>query len=524
MGDGNETGPEVTARVLQGSAFILASRVLNAVVLFVVSVTLARYLGTDLYGLIAIAMGVAGMLEVVGSLGMNTGASRYIPFYRAKGQEDDVSRVVNINVTSKISMAILMGALLYVSAGLFQDLFDKPVEPLMEIAAIVLACNILGSAFISILRGFQRYGVMAAANVVRDVVWLVVAIGLVVVADMGPEGALWGFAAGAAIWAVIAIVAMVIALRTDIPDRGPLADRFSRPVVWALVTFGVPALLSKLLFMIFDWTGTYVIAYFGTIADVSVYNIAFGIVAIPLVLIKAISVAMMPAMAQAYGEGRMGLMQTLFNGSLKLINSLFMPLAAMLMVLAAPAILLIYGEDYVAGALSVLILAPYLFIRPTGLMANHLLAALALQALMFKVNMVSVAINIVMSIALVPMIGIEGAAIAATAGFVVNSLLMYHYANKEIGVQLDHGAQVRLVAGSALAMVVAATVFLATGFMGLGFLLLFARLAAATLLGLGVYLLFIRRVGFLTEEEIENMMAVAEHSRLARIIMKFIGH
>jgi len=417
-----------------------------------------------------------------------------------------------------------MGALLYVSAGLFQDIFDKPVEPLMEIAAIVLACNVLGSAFISILRGFQRYGVMAAANVVRDLVWLVVAIGLVVVADMGPEGALWGFAAGAAIWAVIAIVAMVIALRTDIPDRGPLADRFSRPVVWAMVTFGVPALLSKFLFMVFDWTGTYVIAYFGTIADVSVYNIAFGIVAIPLVLIKAVSVAMMPAMARAYGEGRMGLMQTLFNGSLKLINSLFMPLAAMLMVLAAPAILLIYGEDYVAGALSVLILAPYLFIRPTGLMANHLLAALALQALMFKVNMVSVAINIAMSIVLVPMIGIEGAALAATAGFTVNSLLMYHFASKELGVRLDHGAQVRLIAGSALAMVVAATVFLATGSLGLGFLLLFARLAAATLLGLGVYLLFVRKVGFFTEEEMENVRAVAEHSRLASIILKMIGH
>jgi O-antigen/teichoic acid export membrane protein len=201
-----------------------------------------------------------------------------------------------------------------------------------------------------------------------------------------------------------------------------------------------------------------------------------------------------------------------------------MPLAAMLMVLAAPAILLSYGEDYVGGALTVLILAPYLFIRPTGVMSSHILSAMAQQALMFKVNIVSVAINVTMSILLVPAIGIEGAALAATVGFAINSVLMYHYANEKIGVQLDHGAQTRMVAGSAMAMVIAATVFLGTGFLGLGFLILFARLAAATLLGLGVYLLYIRKVGFFTEEEMENVRSVAKHSKLASLILRLIGH
>ncbi|NIP34471.1 MAG: hypothetical protein GWN18_06000, partial [Thermoplasmata archaeon] len=60
---------------------------------------------------------------------------------------------------------------------------------------------------------------------------------------------------------------------------------------------------------LFDWIGTYVVAYYGTVSDVSIYNIAYGIVSIPLVLIKAIGIAMLPAMSRAYGQERMGLMQ-----------------------------------------------------------------------------------------------------------------------------------------------------------------------------------------------------------------------
>jgi len=516
-----EPGASVTARVLEGSAFILASRLINAASLFIVSVTLARYLGIEQYGLIAIAVGVAGMLEIVGALGMNTGAARFIPFYKAKGEDDDIRRVVSINITAKVGMALMLGTLLYISAGLLQDFFDKPVEPLMEIAAIVLALNILGGAFQGILRGYQRMGAMAVTNVVRDIVWAISAISLVVIADLGPEGALWGMVLGAIVWLCASLVIMVSVLRTAAP-RGHLKNRYDRRVVMALITFGIPVLLSKLLFMVFDWTGTYVIAYFGTVEDVSIYNIAFGIVAIPLILIKAIGIAMLPAMSQAYGEGRQGLMRTLWGGSLKLINSLFMPLATMLMVLAAPTILLIYGTDYVPGALSVLILAPYLLVRPTGLMSNHILAAMAHQDIILRVNLVSVGYNIVVSIILVPLIGIEGAALAASSAFMMNSVLLYHYARQKSGVEFDNVVMTRLLVGSVIAMAVAGGVFLVTDIMGQGFIALIVRLGAAGLLGLGAYLLYYRRIEVFDEDEMKNVEAVAEHSRMAGLILRIL--
>ena len=509
--------------MLHGATFIFASRIVNAASLFIVSVTLARYLGADRYGLIAVALGLAGMLELLGALGMTESSTRFIPYHQARGEPDDARRVMSINITSNLGMAILLGALLYITAGLWADFFDKDVETLMQIAAIGLGMNIVGGAFLGILRGFERLPLMAVANIVRDVTWASSSIGLVVLADMGPEGALWGTVAGAVVFLVTTLAGLVLALRRELPDRGPLERRYSKRVLWTMMTFGIPLLLSKLMFKVFDWIGTYVVAYFGTVSDVSVYNIAYGVVAIPLVLIKAIGIAMLPAMSRAYGEERMGLMQTLWTGSVKLIDSLFMPVAALLMVLAAPAILFVYGDEYVPGAMAVVVLAPYLFVRPTGVMSTHILAAMGKTALILRVNIVSVVVNLGASILLMPAIGIEGVALAATAAFAVNSVLMYGLARREAGVRVDHAAITKILAGSAMAMAVAGGLFWATDALGEAFLPLFLRLAAGTLLGMGLYTLYIRRARLFTEDEMANVVSVAERSRLAGLILRVLG-
>jgi O-antigen/teichoic acid export membrane protein len=210
-------------------------------------------------------------------------------------------------------------------------------------------------------------------------------------------------------------------------------------------------------------------------------------------------------------------------GSVKLIDSLFMPLAMLLMVLASPAILLVFGEDYVPGAMTVMILAPYLLARPTGVMSTHILAAMARQDLVLKVNVTSVVLNLFLSILLMTRVGIEGVALAASVAFVTNSLLMYHFARSQAGVGVDHAAVTKILAGSVLAMVAAVGLFYLTMPLGEDFIPLLARLSAASLAGLGLYTLYIRRVRLFTDDEMENVRSVAARSKLGGLILWMLG-
>ncbi len=514
---------EVTARVVRGSALMLAARVINAVSLFVFSVAMARTLGTDEYGLISLAVGVAGIFEVVGALGMNTGAARYIPFHQARGEEDDVRRVVSINITAKLGASVMLAVLLYLLAGLLAGFFDKPVEPLMRIAALVLGLNILGGALQGLLRGLQRLGAMAVSQAARDLVWIGTSVGLVVLFEWGPEGALWGYAAGAVVWVVVLTITTALGLRADVPSPRPLERRFDPNVTKALITFGVPVLLTNLLFLIFEWTDTFVIAYYLPTEDLSVYNVAFGVVSMPLFLTIAVGMAMLPAMSQAFGAGRMGLVRGLWGGALKIVDLALYPVAMLLLVLSAPAVLLLYGEAYVDAAAPMSVLAVWLFFRPTGALSGQLLASMALQVLVLVANLVSVALNVVLCVALVPEFGIVGAASATTTSFFVNAVVMYGFARRHGEVRLDWRGKGLTIAASLLSAVIAAALFVATAPLGEEPLGLLVRLAVAVGVALGAYVVAVRALKVVSEDELENMRTVAERSDLVKLVLRLLS-
>jgi len=526
--DGEAPGPasdgvELTAKVVHGTAVMLAARVVNAACLFAFSIVMARSLGRDEYGLIALAVGLAGILEIVGDMGMNTGAARYVPYHQARGEWDAVRRIVSINLASKAATAVLLGALLYLLAGLFAGFFDKPIDPLLRIAALVLALNVLGGAAQGLLRGFQRLGAMSVANAVRDAVWLGASVALVVGGGRGVEGAVWGYAAGALAWAVVNLAAFSRGARAEVPARGPLEERYQGAMALALLTFGVPVMLTNLIMMVIEWASTFVIGYHLDVRELSVFNVAYGMVSMPLVLTQAIGWAMLPAMSHAYGQGRSDILRGIWQSSVKLVDVVLFPIAALLLALSAPGVGLLYGTEYSAAALPLSIMAVVLFFKPVGVICLQMLAAMAMQLHILRAIVVSLVLCTALNLALVPLWGIEGAALSATATFVVNSVLLYSVARSRGGVAMDWRGTGLTVASSLAAAAAAAGTFLATGALGGGEAALLARLAPAGLCALAVYVLLIRGLRVVGGDELERMRAVGERSALVRWVLRIVA-
>ncbi len=516
-------GVELSAKVVRGTAVLLAARVVNAACLFAFSIVMARSLGRDEYGLIALAMGIAGILEIVGDMGMNSGAARYVPFHQARAEWDAVRRIVSINVASKAATAVMLGALIYLLAGLLGGFFGKPIEPLLRIAALVLAMNVLGGAAQGLLRGLQRLGAMSVANTVRDLVWLGTSMVLVLAGGRGVEGAVWGYAAGAVAWAVVNLAAMAQGVRADVPERAALAERYQGAMAMTLLTFGVPVMLTNLIMMVIEWTSTLVIGYHLPVMDLSAFNVAYGMVSMPLVLTQAIGWAMMPAMSHAYGQGRADILRGIWQGAVKLVGIVLFPIAALLMALSVPGVDLLYGTEYSGAALPLAIMAIMLFLKPVGVICLQMLAAMAMQLYILRAIVVSLALNVALNLVLVPAWGIEGAALSATATFVVNSALLYRVARSRGGVALDWRGAGLTVISSLAAAAAALGVFLATGALGGGEAALLARLAPAGLVALAVYVLLIRGLRVVGGDELERMRAVGERSALVRWVLRVVA-
>jgi len=75
---------ELQQKIFSGSAFIVSSKLVNMVSLVIFSITMARLLGRDIYGLISIAVGFIGIFAIFGDMGLNIAGIRYISIYYAK--------------------------------------------------------------------------------------------------------------------------------------------------------------------------------------------------------------------------------------------------------------------------------------------------------------------------------------------------------------------------------------------------------------------------------------------------------
>ncbi len=116
---------------------------------------------------------------------------------------------------------------------------------------------------------------------------------------------------------------------------------------------------------------------------------------------------------------------TSFN--LRMINTINLIISLFFIILGYPLIILLYSSEYAPAYLPVMILAPAIIINGLGkLLASELSADNIIKFQMFA-GLISVIINILLNILLIPMIDIAGAAVASLISYTVNTLIIYRY-------------------------------------------------------------------------------------------------
>lgn len=116
---------------------------------------------------------------------------------------------------------------------------------------------------------------------------------------------------------------------------------------------------------------------------------------------------------------------TSFN--LRMINTVNLMISAFFIILGYPLIILLYSADYAPAYLPVLILAPAIIINGLGKMLSSELSAEGIIRFQMFAGLVSVTINVLLNILLIPVIDIAGAALASLASYSLNTLIIYIY-------------------------------------------------------------------------------------------------
>ena len=389
----SKESPSDVRRVATSTAFGLAGRI-AVLLLGLASIAITtRYLGASQYGKFALALSFVQLFGVLADAGLTTIVVRELA-----QKPERAPSLLGSALALRSGLAVASAA----AAALVALLMPYPtdVRVAVLIAGIPLICGLLNSAFVAVLQSDLRAGRIAIADVAGRAAALA-AVALVAALDLGFYAVVFSAGIGAAV--TLALTSAMA--RAWLPSR-PTADRPTmRRLLLAALPLGAALALNEAYFR----ADALIISLSRPFEELGLYALAWRVGELTATLPAAFLVSVFPMLARyvATQDTRMGT-------ALRTAGDVLIYAGTAIAVggaLVAPELVRALGGESFAGAATPLrILLAAAAIGFVNGLYGHALIARNRQLAALWLNVLALALNVVLNIALVPSQGIEAAA------------------------------------------------------------------------------------------------------------------
>jgi O-antigen/teichoic acid export membrane protein len=398
----------LAAKIASGLKADFASQVVRNLSSGLLVVVLARLLEPNEYGLLYLAISVFAIATVIGRLGLGKSAARYLTEY----EERDAGQIPHIVETVAVALAITLGAVtlvLIVAREPLAALLGEPgLEELLLVGALYVAGHGLVNSGRNLCQGFKEIEWAAYITLVEAVVRPVVAIGLVL-AGLGAVGALVGYVVSSLVGA--ALFAAVVYRLYARAERGELEAGLRRRIA----EYALPITLTENGSTIIKRVDVVLIGAFLTPLAVSYYVVAKQLLTFIKSPANSLGFAISPRYSEQLQRGNLETASRLYGEALTATLVFYVPAAAGLAIVAEPTLALVFGAEYAGGAIVLQLLTIYLVAQAVSYVTSGGLDYLGRAKHRAYAKGAAAVANLLLNLALIPTIGIAGAAIS-TAG------------------------------------------------------------------------------------------------------------
>ena len=423
------------AGVLRGAAFVMGIRVLGAVIALASQILLARWMGAFEYGIFSYVWVWVIVLGIVVPMGFGTSVLRFVPDYKAREKWRRLAGMLRASwyVVMALSMAaVLLGiVLLYALRGVIDGYFLLPLfVGLLCVPGFALMDWQEGAA-----RAFGWVNLAYLPTYVLRPLGIVLAAGGIMLAGLEPTGLNVIFGAFGATMLALALqrILLVRRVRTNVPSARPV---FHLKHWWGA---SVPLVLVEGFYLVLSNTDIVLLGQFVDPDKVGIYFAATRIANLMSFIYFAFAAPAAPKFAELHASGKTAELQKLMRG---VVHSVFWPTlaAAGMLILFGGFALGFFGPEFHAGA-------PVLWILTVGFLARaafgpteHVLNMTGHQKATAWAYGGAALCNVVLNIMLIPMFGLEGAAIATSASLTLTSVGLAVIVKRRLGISSFVGA------------------------------------------------------------------------------------
>jgi O-antigen/teichoic acid export membrane protein len=422
------------SKIAFGTLSQIASRLAIAALSIFTLRYATTYLGAETYGIYATIIAYVTIFTLLTDLGLTAICSREI----AK-RPDDTEKIIGNGLAMRVLLSLALSPL--IALGGFWLYATKPEEVKIGIALMVLTLlfGSIQSVTSALFTARNRSDLPALLNVINKAAYLLA----IVAAGMLGLG-LYGFIYAAIIAAMLSAGLSAYWAAKQLRLR----PQFHLNHWKAMAVMSLPLGIIQIINMLYYKIDSIMLSVMRSPAEVGLYAIAYGIIDVVVSVPSMFMTSLMPTLATATKAQLQSIVQRAFE----LLAFFAVPIAIGGALLSREVILLISSNAFIGAATPFAILVVGAAFSYLNSVFGFASVALNKQGRLLKVSIITIILNVLINLLLIPRYGVTGAATATLITEIVACIGVYAIFSRQTGIRVK-GVKVLVFLAAGLLMV-----------------------------------------------------------------------
>lgn len=199
-----------------------------------------------------------------------------------------------------------------------------------------------------------------------------------------------------------------------------------------ILQFSSPMMLSSLMLFLLNWTDIFMLGSMVSEKEVGIYNLAYKLASLAMLVIISMNVVLAPKIAQLYKTNNSKELHSVITKSTRLVIFLTVPIVLVLIIFSN-SILSVFGDGFTQGKTALIIISIGVLINVLTGNVDQILNMTNNQKVLKNITIFGFLINLILNYLLIPIYGINGSAMASLITNTVFNLVCLFYIKKKLG-------------------------------------------------------------------------------------------
>ena len=411
-------------KIVGSAAIVFVGIFLSKILTYVYRIIVARVFGTEVYGLYSLTLMVSGWFIALAGLGLGVGLIRFLPRYIGENQEGKVKILFRksaklVLITGLISTIGLVILAEKISVGIFHE---PALTIFLRFFALIIPVSGLLAISLATLKGHERITPHIFLSDFLLNFLKVLILATFILLGVGLNAIIISYLAGTALTAIISLSLCKRCFPKLFVKLTP-REKSNKQIMKQVFSFSWPLLFVGIIWKLFNWTDLLLIGYFSSATNVGIYNAAVPIAFLLLMAPRLFLQLFFPLINKKYSQKKKEEVGQLSKQIGKWTLILNLPLFIVLFSFPNFFINLLFGGEFLQAAPSLRYLSVGMLMFSIATISQDLIHMSGKSKLVFVDAIFIATLNFFLNLYLIPVYGIDGAAIATSVSLVVLSII-----------------------------------------------------------------------------------------------------